>query len=595
MSSPQLDPDPKGEKPTKNDNRTENWTPQDAADGCRTRQIWAAIYQKTLKEFQSPEIQNSWKASILSAYECIHANKDVTWVPRRYVAHQALKISAFWLSKFVPSPMVHLADNMTEVHDASTWPKDFGPFSITDGEKADLDDGYREFLERKKTAAAPKPAPSSPATPKPASSKPDQENVSKEKEGANQEKQVSKRKSRAESEPTERPCARKKIKFDSKQETESQQNGDSNLKDVGDSQTKDTVDPKPKALAKVKNSASPTPSPEPKIKLETNPDMCNVSSVSGAPAPTTHLKQEPIEWGTLNRKTGPETFKIPPMIAEAIDRGRMEREKIFQKAGLARDEDSLVGESFAVRVPPNVQQKTLFRSTYLIRLANNKINPALQIAWLDHEGATYLLCYKKNRWDDLMGLLQDYTMMWVQLKEYCRNIVMMPAHRHTSLADWLNIGGNAYDLSTLGMWGIFLSTQKQDDDRFARSPETQRRISGAQKKIVPDDTSAILKGTFQMTNVREKQLDNLLWNGPHTNDRSLTFDQAILPIYDTYETYEEAADGRLVSRNQAANSWMTDKYKRRFDYLDRFTPDDNHSAFMASCQLLVNRAYRHAA
>ncbi|KAI8151650.1 hypothetical protein K4K54_009666, partial [Colletotrichum sp. SAR 10_86] len=94
MSSSKLTPNP-GEKPIKNDNRTENWTPQDAAKGCVTKKIWAAIYAVELMEFQDPKMQSAWKAGVLYAYNWISNNKDDTWVSRRYVAHQALKVCAF--------------------------------------------------------------------------------------------------------------------------------------------------------------------------------------------------------------------------------------------------------------------------------------------------------------------------------------------------------------------------------------------------------------------------------------------------------------------------------------------------------------------
>ncbi|KAI8288134.1 hypothetical protein K4K60_011591 [Colletotrichum sp. SAR11_57] len=407
MSSSQPNPD-SGEKPTKNDNRAENWTPKDDADGCVTREIWVAIYTKTFEDFLGPEIQKMWKRGINEVYGWARNTEHLAWMPRRYVAHQVLKFCAFSLN---------LCDN-------NTWPKDFGPVVIQDAEKADLDDGYREWLE--------------------IAAKIENENTAIFNH--NPETELKKKKNLTEDENRRR--ARTLRRRNRKSDTEQNSQMNKNL------QVENTADLKP--------NASNAPS-----------------------APEAANTQKPIVWTSLNSKKDLQTFNIPYRIAEAIDGGRKEREDFFQKAFLPRDEQSLSGEGFAVRVPSNVQQTSLFRSAGHIQLANRKINPALQIVWLDYEGETYLLSFKRNPDDNFMDLLDDYVMIWVGMKEYCRHLRVRPANKHVQLADWLAESFRTYGMRTIALMGLhFNKLEKDDEDRLARSLETECKVSD-----VPHDCS----------------------------------------------------------------------------------------------------------
>ncbi|CAI0644656.1 unnamed protein product [Colletotrichum noveboracense] len=436
MSSSQPNPD-SGEKPTKNDNHAENWTPKDDADGCVTREIWVAIYTKTFEDFLGPEIQKMWKRGINEVYGWARNTEHLAWMPRRYVAHQVLKFCAFSLN---------LCDN-------NTWPKDFGPVVIQDAEKADLDDGYREWLEiaakienentaifnhNPETELKKKKNLTEDENPK--------ESQDIEKEECSDPKQENdlKRKYQADSKQEEHASANKKRKSDTEQNSQMNKN----------LQVENTADLKP--------NASNAPS-----------------------APEAANTQKPIVWTSLNSKKDLQTFNIPYRIAEAIDGGRKEREDFFQKAFLPRYEQSLPGEGFAVRVPSNVQQTSLFQSAGHIQLANRKINPALQIAWLDYEGETYLLSFKRNPDDNFMDLLDDYVMIWVGMKEYCRHLRVRPANKHVQLADWLAESFRTYGMRTIALMGLhFNKLEKDDEDRLARSLETEYKVSD-----VPHDCS----------------------------------------------------------------------------------------------------------
>ncbi|KAF0323158.1 hypothetical protein GQ607_009497 [Colletotrichum asianum] len=454
MSSSQPNPD-SGEKPTKIDNRAENWTPKDAADGCVTREIWVAIYTKTFEDFLGPEIQKMWKRGINEVYGWARNTEHLAWMPRRYVAHQVLKFCAFSLIKFIPSSMVHLADTVTDLYDNNTWPKDFGPVIIQDAEKADLDDGYREWLEiaakienenatifnhNPETQLKKKKNLTEDENPK--------ESQDTEKEEGSDPKQENdlKRKYQADSKQEEHASANKKRKPDTEHNSQMNKN----------SQVENTADLKPNA--------------------------------SNAPlAPEAANTQQPIVWTSLTSKKDLQTFNLPNWIAEAIDGGREEREDFFQKAFLPQDEQSLPGEGFAVRVPSNVQQTSLFRSSGHIQLANRKINPALQIAWLDYEGEMYLLCFKRNPNDKLKDLLDDYFMIWVELKQYCRHLRVRPANKHVQLADWLAESFRTYGMRTLALMGLhFNKLEKDDEERLARSLETGCKVSDVPHECSPE-------------------------------------------------------------------------------------------------------------
>ncbi|KAI8217909.1 hypothetical protein K4K53_009001 [Colletotrichum sp. SAR 10_77] len=528
MSSSQPNPD-SGEKPTKNDNRAENWTPKDAADGCVTRKIWVAIYTKTFEEFLSPEIQMMWKGGIRKAYEWIHANKDDTWVPRRYVAHEALKVCAFSLN----------------VYDEKTWPEEFVPWIIRKEEMADLDDGYREFLESKKAAPTPMPG---------------QENVSREKDSVTAKEE--------DSEATQRKGKGKAVS-----------ENDSSPKDKTGLTLE--IESKPEDESKLEKCTE--------SESETKPDASHVTSAPEVTMPVSHLQQKPIEWAKLTRKKGCSNFRMPAEIAKAIDRGRMEREKIFEKSFLLRDKRGLVGEGFAVPVPPDVQQESLFRNSEQMYLANLYLNQMLQVAWLDYEGTTYLLCFQKNPGGSLMSLLEDYTKAWIGLKQYCRHLTIEPPNQHLMLNQWLDDHSKNHNLSDLAIWGIYLHRQQKVDEAWlAESPETRHHILDTQK-LLSEITRFLVNHTDGGVNEREAQLDMLLWNGPHTQDRSLTFRQAISPISDAYAT----CGGTLTGRVQAASAWMDKKYKQKSDHLEKFAPDNSDPAhsFIKSCQAAIDQIH----
>ncbi|KAF3806380.1 hypothetical protein GCG54_00006142 [Colletotrichum gloeosporioides] len=437
MSSSQPNPD-SGEKPTKSDHRAENWTPKDAADGCVTREIWVAIYTKTFEEFSSPEIQKMWKRGINEVYGWARSTEHLAWMPRRYVVHQVLKFCAFSLN----------------LYDNNTWPKDFGPVIIQDAEKADLDDGYREWLEiaaniENENAAIFNHDPETELKKKNLTEDENpKESQDVEKEDGSDPKQENdlKRKYQADSKQEEHASANKKRKSDTEQNSQMNKN------------------------SHVENTAELEP---------------NASNAPSAPEATN--TQQPIVWSVLNRKKDLQTFNIPNWIAEAIDGGRKEREDFFQKAFLPRDEQSLPGEGFAVKVPSNVQQTSLFRSAGHIQLANRKINPALQIAWLDYEGETYLLCFHRNPNDNFKDLLDDYVMIWVGLKEYCRHLRVRPANKHVQLADWLAESFRTYGMRTIALMGLhFNKLEKDDEDRLARSLETECKVSDVPHECSPE-------------------------------------------------------------------------------------------------------------
>ncbi|KAI8155789.1 hypothetical protein KHU50_010091, partial [Colletotrichum sp. SAR 10_65] len=292
------------------------------------------------------------------------------------------------------------------------------------------------------------------------------------------------------------------------------------------------------------------------------------------PPPKTQRKQyvkAPITWGSFYRITDPGAFNVPPMVAMLIDRTWTERYKLFNQCFIPEDSRGLPGEGFAVRIPQDVNQVDLFRSGTLISLANSEIDQALQIAWLDWDGETYLLCFKKNLKDSLFVLADAYCKVWVMLGQYRRHLTFQPANEHMPLHTWLNTSSQNYSVATMAIWNLALNRQAMDDKNWlAQNAETRRRIEDIREKL-GNSARMILLQTRERPNLRETRLNDLLFDGAHTKDRSLTFDQAMSAIKDQYESFEE--DGCAA----AAGVWMYAKYREKAGHPSKFAVDKNDS------------------